>query len=115
MNPVIYYILHLIGLFVLAGWTFFAFAGPAPETRKRVMMLTGIASLVVLIGGFGLVAKVYANNFAQGWLIVKIICWLGLSSLAGIAYRRPEARGTLSTLALVFIAVAVYMVYAKPF
>ena len=114
MNPVTYYILHLIGLFVLAGWTFFAFAGPAPETKKRVMMLTGIASLLVLISGFGLVSKVHGNNFGQGWLIVKMVCWLGLSALAGIAYRRPAARGVLSTLALIFVAVAVYMVYAKP-
>ena len=32
MNPVIYSILHLTGLFVLAGYTFYAFAAPA-ETR----------------------------------------------------------------------------------
>jgi hypothetical protein len=114
MNPLYYYILHVVALLVLTGFTFFAFAGPAPETRKRVMMITGIASLVMLVAGFGLVAKVYGNHFA-GWMIVKMVCWLGLSSLAGIAYRRPAARGTLTVVAIVLFTVAVYMVYAKPF
>ena len=35
MSPIVYYILHVGSLFVLAGYTFYAF-GAAPETKKRV-------------------------------------------------------------------------------
>lgn len=112
MNPLFYSVLHVVSLFVLAGYTFYAFAAPA-ETRKRVMMITGIASLLALIAGFGLQAKLgYAFH---GWLIVKIVCWLGLSALAGFGYRRRGAAGTLAAVAVLLIVVAVLMVYLKPF
>ena len=38
-----YHILHLLSLIVLTAQTFMAFANPAPENKKRTMMITGIA------------------------------------------------------------------------
>ena len=113
MSPTVYHILHLSALLILTGYTFYAFANPAPETRKRVLMITGIASLVMLISGFGLLSKLYQNHFA-GWVIVKLVCWLGLSALAGMAYRRRQ-KGPLAAAAVALLLVAVVMVYAKPF
>ena len=112
MNPSVYYVLHVSSVLVLTAYTFYAFAAPA-ETRKRVLMITGIASLLALIGGFGLQAKL--NYGFPGWLIVKMVCWLGLSALAGFGYRRRGAAGLLSLVALVLLVVAVVMVYTKPF
>jgi len=112
MNPTIYYILHVTSVLVLTGYTFYAFAA-APETRKRVMMITGIASLLALVGGFGLLAKLQYGF--PGWIIVKIVCWLGLSALAGFGYRRRGAAGALAAVALLFAFIAVVMVYTKPF
>lgn len=112
MSPTFYYILHVISVLVLTAYTFYAFAAPA-ETRKRVMMITGIASLLALIGGFGLQAKL-GYGF-PGWLIVKLVCWLALSALAGVGYRKRGAVGTLSVVVLLIAAVAVVMVYTKPF
>jgi len=112
MNVLVYYILHVVSVLVLTGYTFYAFAAPA-ETRKRVMMITGIASLLALVGGFGLQAKL-GFGF-PGWLIVKLVCWLGLSALAGFGYRRRGAAGTLAVIALALATVAVVMVYTKPF
>ena len=112
MSPTIYYILHVTAVLVLTGYTFYAFAA-APETRKRVMMITGIASIVALVGGFGLQAKLQLGF--PGWLIVKLVCWLGLSALAGFGYRRRGAAGTLVAVALILAFVAVVMVYTKPF
>lgn len=112
MSPTFYYILHVISVLALTGYTFYAFAAPL-ESRKRVMMITGIASLLTLVGGFGLQAKL-GYGF-PGWLIVKLVCWLGLSALAGFGYRRRGAAGTLALVAIVLAIVAVVMVYAKPF
>lgn len=112
MSPTIYYIIHVTAVLVLTGYTFYAFAA-APETRKRVMMITGIASLLALVGGFGLQAKL-GYGF-PGWLIVKIVCWLGLSALAGFGYRRRGAAGVLAAAALLFAFIAIVMVYTKPF
>ena len=112
MSPTFYHILHVISVLVLTGFTFYAFAAPA-ETRKRVMMITGIASLVALIAAFGLQAKLQIGW--PGWLFVKIVCWLALSALAGIGYRKRESVQGLIYIALAAVVVAVLMVYLKPF
>ncbi|MBC8040695.1 MAG: hypothetical protein H7Y06_09145 [Opitutaceae bacterium] len=112
MSSTVYHIIHLVSLFVLFGYTFYAFAAPA-ETRKKVLMITGIASLLVLISGFGLMSKVYQNQF-QGWMIVKLVAWLGVSALAGLGYRRRGKVGVFAVVAIVLAAAAVYAVYAKP-
>src|SRR6478609_2297438 len=109
-----YHILHLLSLIVLTAHTFMAFANPVPENRKRTMMLTGIASLLMLVSGFGMI-HILQVPYSSGWLIVKMVCWLGLSGLAGFAYRKSHLRGALSVVALALITVALFMVYLKPF
>lgn len=110
MNPFYYSVLHVFALFVLVAHTFMAFANPAPENRKRTMMITGIATLLVLVSGMGLLAKLHGNQFS-GWVIVKLVCWLGISALAGFAYRRPHLRSTLAAVALLLVLTALVMVY----
>jgi cobalamin synthase len=110
MNPLFYSLLHVFALFVLAAHTFMAFANPDPANRKRTMMITGFASLLALAGAGGLMAKLN-YSWGSGWVIVKLVCWLLLSGLAGMAYRRPERRGALAFVALALILVALAMVY----
>jgi len=105
--------LHVSAALVLVGHTFYAFAAP-PETRKRTMIWTGSAALVMLLTGLRMWQTVY--NFAPaGWLVVKFVCWLGLSALSGIAYRRRGQAGLFAWLAIILAVVAVAMVYFKPF
>jgi uncharacterized membrane protein SirB2 len=113
MNPVYYHILHVFALLVLTAQTFAAFANPAPENRRQTVILTGIASLLMLISGFGLLSKLYAGHF-PGWVVVKLVCWFGFSALAGLAYRRPQLRGKLSLIGFALLLIALVMVYAKP-
>jgi hypothetical protein len=63
--------------------------------------------------GFGLQAKLAIGW--PGWIFVKMVCWLGLSALAGIGYRRRGAAGTLAVVAILLSFVAVLMVYTRPF
>jgi len=109
-----YLLLHLLSLIVLTAHTFMAFANPAPENKKRTMMITGIAALLMLGSGFGMLALAKIP-FATGWVLVKFFCLLGLSALAGIAYRRPHLRGALGLIAMVLITAALVMVVFKPF
>lgn len=114
MNPTYYQLLHLFSLFVLTAHTFMAFANPDPVNKKKTMMITGIAGLLVLISGFGLLAKLHPGTF-PGWVVVKLVCWLGLVAFAGVVYRRPHLRDKLAFTALSLILVALVMVYARPF
>lgn len=113
MDPTYYKILHVFSLLVLTAWTFAAFSNPDPANRRRTVIVTGIASLLMLISGFGLLTKLYGGHFS-GWVVVKLACWLGFSALAGIAYRRPQWRGLLSFIGFSLLLIALVMVFAKP-
>lgn len=112
MSPTVYYVLHVSSILLLTGYTFYAFAA-APETRKRVLRNTGIASLVAVISGFGLLSKLHYGF--PGWVIVKLLCWLGISSLAGVAYRKRAKAGVFTWVLIILALIAVVMVYVKPF
>ena len=107
------HVVHVLAVLVLVAYTFFAFAGAA-ETKKRVMMITGIASLLVLLTGIRMWQGVFGFH-AFGWIIVKIVCWLGLSALTGLAYRKRDKANLLMIVALVLATTALAMVYVKPF
>jgi hypothetical protein len=106
------HVVHVLSVLGLTGATFYAFAG-APESRKRVLMWSGLASLLVLLTGVRMWQAVY--HFHGAWVIVKLVCWLGLSAISGIAYRRRGAIGLLILITLVLLATALAMVYVRPF
>lgn len=109
----ILHLLHVSAALVLMGYTFYAFAAP-PETKKKTLMWAGIASLVMLLTGLRMWQGLF-HFAAYGWIFVKIVCWLGLSALAGIGYRRRDKAGLLAGLAILFVVIAVTMVYLQPF
>jgi uncharacterized membrane protein SirB2 len=115
MDPLYYKILHVFALIVLTAHTYMAFANPAPQNRRLTLIVTGGAALLMLISGFGLLSTEYHNQWPGQWLTVKVVCWLGLSALAGLAYRKAHLRGVLSFVGLVLILIALVMVYLKPF
>jgi hypothetical protein len=107
-----YHVLHLSSIIVLLGYTFYAFAAPA-ETRRRVLMVTGIAALLVLVSGFGMLHRL--NLGFPLWVVVKAVCWLGLSAMAAIAYRRRASADLFMLIAFGLAITAVAMVYVRPF
>lgn len=107
------HIVHVASVLVLIAYTFYGFAA-APETKKYVMSIIGTAALLVLLTGLRMWQGLY--GFAPlGWIMVKLVCWLGLAALSGLAYRRRERRALLMGIGLVLAVLAVAMVYAKPF
>jgi hypothetical protein len=105
-------VIHLSAIIVLLGYTFYAFAAPA-ETRKRVLMITGIATLVVLFTGGAMLGKMRLGF--PGWAIVKFACLIGLGCIAGFAYRRRAQADAFMMIAFVLAITAVAMVYVRPF
>lgn len=114
MNVQLLHILHVFALVVLTAQTYMAFANPAPENRKRTLTITGVAIMLLFISGAWLVRGM-GFSWGSGWITVKLLCWLGFSALAGLAYRKPELRGPLSFIGLVVVLIALVMVYTKPF
>lgn len=110
MSPQFYHVLHLLSLIMLAGGIFYGFAG-AKETRKKVLMITGIASIVQLISGVGLLHKL-GLGFPP-WAIVKLVCWLALSALAGVGYRQRGRAGLFMAVLLLIFFIAITAVYYR--
>jgi hypothetical protein len=108
-----YQILHLSSIFVLVGTAIWAIANPVAGERKKALMISGIASLLALVGAFGLLHTT-GLGFPM-WAVVKLFVWLMLSALVGIAYRKPEKRKALLFVLIALVATALTMVAYKPF
>ena len=104
------HIVHVVSILVLTAYTFLAFAAP-PDTRKRVLAVTGVAALLVLLTGIRMWQAKYGMAM-MGWIAVKFVCWLGLAALSAFGYRRREQAGALMLIAVILLTLAVSMVYA---
>ena len=111
MKLQIYQVLHVVSMVLLTAFLFQAFANPDPKNRKRTGMITGIFALLMLIGGFGLVAVMKVGF--PWWVIVKLVCWLGLASMSGLAYRKPQRIPLLTVLAIALILISITTVYFR--
>ena len=113
MSYSFYHIIHLLSVFVLVGTAIWAISNPSKVEKKKVLMISGIASLVTLIAAFGLL-HVTGFGFPM-WAIVKLGVWLALSAIVGIAYKKPEKRAAMLLIVIVLVATAIAMVSLKPF
>jgi len=112
MSTQVYQLLHLISGFLLVAVTFQAFAAPTPERRRKTSIVAGVLALLMLVAGFGLMAR-FGYDW-EAWVFIKIAAWLVVSSLAGLAFRRPEVPCMLSVICAIAVATAIWAVYYKP-
>jgi len=113
MSIQLYQIVHIFSVILMTAVTFSALASPRPENRRRAMMWSGILAVVALVTGFGLLARL--GLAMRGWVVIKLMCWLGLTALTSLAYRQPGQGRTLTLLTLITVFLAVSMVVMKPF
>lgn len=112
-----YAILHVASILLLTGATFAVFGGAPDARRKQILMAGGILSLLALVGGFGLASKKLGMPNPLEWplwLWVKVLCWLWLSAIAGIAYRRRAQLPRWIALTAFALIVALVMAFLKP-
>ena len=109
MKVQIYQILHVVSMVFLTAFIFQSFANPDPRNRKKTLKITGILAVSMLIGGFGLLT-VLKIGF-PGWIIVKLVCWLGLASMGGMAYRKPEKIPLFTAITILLVVIGISTVY----
>lgn len=109
----IYFFLHIIGVLGMAGVSFFGLAHVVPERKRVLSILGGVLALVALVCGFGMLA-VTGQGFPT-WAVVKLLCWLGISALGPISFRKPALAPRLAAICAAMLAVAVAMAVFKPF
>ena len=109
----IFSIIHVFSIASLFGTCVGACVSPVAENRKKMLMFSGIASLLIFISGFGMAGMLHLGF--PGWILVKILCWLTLSVVVGMFFRKPEKRAMLIKLCALTLLVALTMVYLRPF
>jgi hypothetical protein len=110
MSPLFWQAVHVVSALLLTAFTAYIIGRSAPETRKLWLTVTGALAILVLVAGMGLWGKVYAMT-PHFWIIGKIVCWLGLAAVGGIAYKRQEKRSLWLALTVVFATGAVLLAY----
>ncbi|MEI8310334.1 MAG: hypothetical protein WCH98_06225 [Verrucomicrobiota bacterium] len=109
MKLQIYQVLHVASMVLMTAFLFQAFANPDPKNKKKSGMIIGILALLMLIGGFGLVATLHVGF--PWWVAVKLVCWFGLVAISGLGYRKPERIPLLTGVAIALVLLAITTVY----
>lgn len=106
MDISVYNLLHVIGVvFLVIGFLALLSASSA----KKGMMFHGIGLVILLVSGFGQLAKLNMSAHMPTWVIVKIVIWLVLGGLPVLAKRHVLPRGAVVGLAFVLMAFAAYL------
>ncbi|MBK8974334.1 MAG: hypothetical protein IPM29_00250 [Planctomycetes bacterium] len=117
MSYEVYRLVHFVALallFLSIGGQVFA---PSGDKLPRAATIThGIALVLVLLGGFGMLARrsgSQAYEISQPWVLAKLGVWLTLA-LAPVLIKRAGLRGVLGALVFAaLIGVAAYSVQAR--
>lgn len=117
-----YKLIHYTGIFLatsaLAGLAFVSTVAKSfadHPWRKMAVMAHGIGLFLVLLGGFGMLARLGLTAGLPGWVIGKLGIWLLLGGALVVAKRAPRLALPL-WLGTVFASVAAaYLALSKPF
>ncbi len=117
MDPLFYKLLHILGVLAafvsLGGLTFQALAGGTGDRGRKVVSIThGVALLIILVSGFGLLAKLKLGFPLWFWL--KVAIWLVVGGLV-VAIRRLPRYATVFWFGLPILGgLAAYLALYKP-
>jgi hypothetical protein len=117
----VYKLVHILGILVLflalGGLTLHAAHGDAGVRRGRKLGMAthGIGLFVILLGGFGMLARLGITTGLPGWIWGKLAVWVLLAGLVMLPYRFPVLARPLWLIVPVLGTAAAYMALYKPF
>jgi hypothetical protein len=119
MNPAIYHVLHILGILMLFMGYGAAIANAlsganAKNVRILAASTSGLGLLLMLVAGFGLIARLYGNEF-EIWMWAKFGIWLLFAVLIVAIKRQPKMGYFYWGLSLLLGLISAWMVYFKPF
>jgi hypothetical protein len=109
----IYKFLHVLGIAALMmalGGAMIGthISGQKPTKARRAIAIThGVGMFLVLLGGFGMLARLGIHWPWPWWILLKVIVWIALGAWLAVAYRSATLKLVplwLGTLLLVALA-----------
>lgn len=121
MPYLFYRAIHFVGIFGLVVVLSAALGRGALRAddpwRRRLVRLHGLALFVVLLGGFGMLARLGVDHgmIFPGWVWIKLGIWVTLGALLVAARRSATWSARSLVLVPLLAALAGLVAYAKPF
>ena len=119
MSYEFYKIVHLFGIslvvMALGGILLFTINGGTKVSnsfRKGAMMTHGIGLLLVLVGGFGLLARLGIHAIPM-WAALKLLIWALFGAFVGLAYK-PNLARKVWLVVPVLVVCAAALAITKP-
>lgn len=119
----VYNIVHIVGIILamlaLGGATVLAIATPAgatlPPARRLLAILHGAGVFLVLLGGFGMLARLGITHAGlPGWILVKLAIWAIVAAALFVPRRAPSLAKPLLLALPVLGGLAAWMAIYKP-
>ena len=123
MPYVVYKLMHFLGIFMLittlAATSMHVLRGGsrADNPYRRILgAIHGVAALLILTGGFGMLARLDVMHGAlPNWVFVKLAIWVTLAAAMMVSYLgRGYARALLVVVPVLAMAAGAVALY-KPF
>lgn len=120
MKYEIYKIIHVVGLslvtLALGGVSAHVINGGTKGTnqwRKGSMITHGVGLLLLLVAGFGMLAKLGIHSVPL-WVGGKIVIWLVLGAAVAVMYRKPHLTKLMWIAIPVLVGLATLLAVVKP-
>ncbi|HUF28485.1 MAG TPA: hypothetical protein VMM18_16020 [Gemmatimonadaceae bacterium] len=119
-----YNLVHIVGIVLvmsaLGGAAVHAIAGGpggSRPVRRLLAILHGIGAFLLLLGGFGMLARLGLAHGAgfPGWIWGKLLIWAVIAVALFLPYRRPGLARPLLLALPALGGLAAYMAIYKPF
>ncbi len=121
MSYEIYKIIHLLGLVLLfsglVGLLTVRMSGGqlAGSTKSLVFASHGVGLVLLLLGGFGLLARLGLTHDIPNWVFIKIAAWLILGGAIALVKRKGQIGWPLFLSMILIFLIAAYFAIMKPF
>ncbi len=122
MSYELYKVLHLVGIVLLFSGLVsvltIKLSGAALEGKQKkfAFMTHGIGLLLILISGFGLMARLGLVQEFPKWIFIKLSIWLFMGLVLALIKRKAQDHAfKLYTILLSVFMVAAYVAITKPF
>ena len=117
----VYKLVHVLGIALvysaLGGILVHVLNGGDKATlgaRKLVAATHGIGMLLILVGGFGMLARLGLDFGASHWVHVKLLIWLLLGAAVALPWRVPALTKPLWAVAPLLGMAAAALALYKP-
>lgn len=120
MSYAVYKSIHLLGLLMtfmsLGALLFHSMLnqGKAHSFRKPVVISHGVGLFLMLLGGFGMLARLGIHSPWPHWVTAKVVIWVILGGIIAVFYRKPQLSKFLWLAVLVLGFLAAYLATWKP-